>query len=73
MSRRFINLTVLLSFAAILFAGCTTIGPGHEGIVINKLGDNRGADQIPLQTGWIWFNPIAKQIVEYPTFVQTLE
>lgn len=51
--------------------GCTRVEPGKVGIVINMSGDNRGVADIPLQTGWVTYNPVTKDVFEYPTFVQT--
>ncbi len=65
---------VALLFAAIAssqLSGCTTIDPGHVGVVINMNGDDRGVDEIPLSTGWVWYNLITETVYSYPTFVQT--
>lgn len=51
--------------------GCQVIEPGHVGITINKTGDDRGVDQLPTETGWVWFNPITQTVFDYPVFVQT--
>jgi regulator of protease activity HflC (stomatin/prohibitin superfamily) len=57
---------------AIMVSGCATrIGPGHVGIKIDLAGSQRGAEDLPLRTGWVLYNPFASQVVEYPTFVQT--
>jgi regulator of protease activity HflC (stomatin/prohibitin superfamily) len=46
------------------------ISPGHVGIVIHRAGG--GVDKTPLGPGLHARNPILTQIVEYPTFMQTL-
>ena len=46
------------------------ISPGHVGIVIHRAGG--GVDNIPLGPGLHARNPLLTQIVEYPTFMQTL-
>ena len=51
--------------------GCTRIGPGYAGIVVNLAGDERGVNEIPVETGWLWYNPFTQQVMEYPTHVQT--
>lgn len=61
---------VLLALLPILGA-CSRIGVGHVGIIINQAGDNRGPDEIPVNTGWVSYNPFTESVVEYPTFVQT--
>jgi regulator of protease activity HflC (stomatin/prohibitin superfamily) len=34
-------------------------------------GDARGVNDIPLVTGYVFFNPVTQRVFEYPTFVQT--
>ncbi len=46
------------------------ISPGHIGIVIHRAGG--GVDSVPLGPGFHTRNPLFTQIVEYPTFMQTL-
>jgi regulator of protease activity HflC (stomatin/prohibitin superfamily) len=46
------------------------ISPGHVGIVIHRAGG--GVDKTPLGPGLHGRNPLLTQIVEYPTFMQTL-
>lgn len=61
----FVTMTLLFSTA------CTRIEPGHVGIKINMAGDNRGADKIPTESGWVFYIPGFTQVLEYPTFIQT--
>jgi regulator of protease activity HflC (stomatin/prohibitin superfamily) len=51
--------------------GCTRVGPGYVGVKINMTGDNRGVNEIPLTTGWVFYNLFTQKVFEYPTFVQT--
>ena len=46
------------------------IGPGHVGIVIHRAGG--GVDPTPLGAGLHARNPLFTDIVEYPTYMQTL-
>jgi regulator of protease activity HflC (stomatin/prohibitin superfamily) len=46
------------------------INPGHVGILIHRAGG--GVDKTPLGPGLHFRNPLLSQIVEYPTFMQTL-
>ena len=48
----------------------TYISPGHIGIVIHRAGG--GVDSVPLGPGFHTRNPLLTQIVEYPTYMQTL-
>lgn len=54
-------------------AGCTTIGPGYVGIQINKIGASRGVQDVAIRTGRVWVNPYSQEVIEYPTFMQTVK
>ena len=54
-------------------AGCTTIGPGYVGIQINKIGQSRGVQDVVVRTGRVWVNPYSQEVIEYPTFIQTVK
>jgi regulator of protease activity HflC (stomatin/prohibitin superfamily) len=66
-----IFLLVVVMLATTGCIGCTRIGPGYAGIVVNLAGDARGVDEIPIETGWLFFNPITQQVMEYPTHVKS--
>jgi regulator of protease activity HflC (stomatin/prohibitin superfamily) len=51
----------------------TRIEAGYTGIEVNLAGSQRGASQIPIRTGWVVFSPLTTQIIEFPTFVQTVK
>lgn len=57
--------------AALLLAACTTIQPGHVGILVNQWGSHRGVSDYTVTTGFIIYNPISTTVFEWPTFVQT--
>jgi SPFH domain / Band 7 family len=46
---------------------------GYEGVEINLAGAQRGAQDIPVRTGWVFYSPLRTQIIEFPTFVQTVK
>lgn len=52
---------------------CERIDAGHEGILVNLYGDDKGVGQVSMCTGMVWYNPITKAVYEYPTFVQTVD
>lgn len=53
--------------------GCgTTIQPGHAGIVVDYYGKNRGVQDYTVSTGRVWVNPWTTQVLEWPTFVQSV-
>ncbi len=49
------------------------IGAGYVGVEINLAGSQRGAQEIPVRSGWVFYSPLKTQIVEFPTFVQTVK
>jgi regulator of protease activity HflC (stomatin/prohibitin superfamily) len=51
----------------------TRIEAGHVGVEINLAGQQRGASQIPIRTGWVVYSPLTTQIIEFPTYVQTVK
>jgi regulator of protease activity HflC (stomatin/prohibitin superfamily) len=61
-------LTVILGAVLLAFGtGCSRIGPGHAGIVINQAGSDRGVLNQTATTGWVWYNPFAQSVIEYQT------
>ena len=68
----FLGLVVILFFFNYIFA-VTRIGAGYTGIEILLSGSQRGASQIPIRTGWVFYSPLRSQIVEFPTYVQTVK
>lgn len=47
-----------------------TIPPGHAGIVVQQTGSDRGVQQIPVETGRVFYNPFNENVLDYPTYVQ---
>jgi regulator of protease activity HflC (stomatin/prohibitin superfamily) len=43
------------------------------GIEINLAGSQRGPSEIPIRTGWVFYSPLQTQIIEFPTYVQTVK
>jgi regulator of protease activity HflC (stomatin/prohibitin superfamily) len=68
-------LTVAAVMAILLFAGCemtTRVDAGHVGIRVKLAGSDRGVQDMPVVTGWVFYNPISEQIVIFPTSVQNV-
>jgi regulator of protease activity HflC (stomatin/prohibitin superfamily) len=63
---------VLLVFG-IFLVRVTRIEAGHVGVEINLAGKQRGASEIPIRTGWVVYSPLSTQIIEFPTYVQTVK
>jgi len=74
---RLIFFAIVILIALLLIANfvlsITRIEAGYTGIEVNLAGSQRGASQIPIRTGWVVFSPLTTQIIEFPTFVQTVK
>jgi regulator of protease activity HflC (stomatin/prohibitin superfamily) len=54
-------------------ASVTRIGAGYVGVEVVLSGSQRGPAEIPIRTGWVFYSPLRSQIIEFPTFVQTVK
>jgi regulator of protease activity HflC (stomatin/prohibitin superfamily) len=71
MTRKYGLLAIPL-VVVLFFVGCATrIGPGRVGIKVDLAGSQRGVEDLPIRTGWVFYNFLSSTIVEYPTSVQT--
>ena len=70
--RKLISFLIGLMFVAGL-TSCERVDAGCEGILVNLYGDEKGIGDVALCTGWVWYNPLTKQVFEYPTYVQTID
>src|SRR5262249_19570393 len=50
----------------------TRIDAAHVGIRVKLAGSTRGVQDIPVVTGWVFFNPLTEQVIEFPTSVQNV-
>ena len=74
-------LFLFLGIGALLFVvwavsnlvSVTRIEAGYVGIEVNLAGSQRGASEIPMRTGWVFYSPLTTQIIEFPTYVQTVK
>ena len=66
------SFAVVLGLAVFLDATLTRIDAAHVGIKINLAGSARGVQDIPVVTGWVFFNPLTEQIMSFPTSVQNV-
>ncbi|MGH7282564.1 MAG: SPFH domain-containing protein [Polyangiaceae bacterium] len=70
--RIFIGIVVIV---VVLMVGCsstTRIDAGHVGIRVKLAGTERGVQDMPVVTGWVFFNPLTEQIIIFPTSVQNV-
>ncbi len=66
---------VLLTGIVILWIGCasiTRVDAGHVGVRVKLAGSARGVQDMPTVQGWVFFNPLTEQIVQFPTSVQNV-
>lgn len=67
-------LVVFVACMAIVgMSSCEKIDAGHEGILVNLYGDDKGVGDVSMCTGMVWYNPFTQSVYEYPTFVQTVD
>lgn len=64
---------VAIIFVLSFLVRVTRIEAGHVGVEINLAGKQRGAAEIPLRTGWVLYSPLSTQIIQFPTYVQTVK
>ncbi len=69
-----LQFAVALLFVGIVVAtSCVArVDAGHVGIRVKLAGSSRGVDDIPIVTGWVAYNPLAEQLVMFPTSVQNV-
>ena len=73
-SARRIAIMLALAVGAVVL-GCQTttrVDAGHVGIRVRLAGSDRGIQDMPVVTGWVFFNPLTEQIVLFPTSVQNV-
>jgi regulator of protease activity HflC (stomatin/prohibitin superfamily) len=69
---------LVLAFAAVvglfLLADLTLtrVDAAHVGIKVKLAGSARGVQDIPVVTGWVFFDPLTEQIIAFPTSVQNV-
>jgi regulator of protease activity HflC (stomatin/prohibitin superfamily) len=68
-----IGVILLLVVLGVFLLRVTRIEAGHVGVEIKLAGSQRGASEIPVRTGWVVYSPLTTQIIEFPTFVQTVK
>lgn len=68
-----ITMCLLALFTLIDFSSCEKIDAGHEGILVNLYGDDKGVGEVSMCSGMVWYNPLTQSVYEYPTYVQTID
>jgi regulator of protease activity HflC (stomatin/prohibitin superfamily) len=63
----------LLVVLGIVGSSCMTrVDAAHVGIRVKLAGSSRGVDDIPQVTGWVFYNPLTEQIIQFPISVQNV-
>jgi regulator of protease activity HflC (stomatin/prohibitin superfamily) len=70
--RLLLGIVVLIGAAILSVFTMTRIDAGHVGIRVNLAGSARGVQDIPVVTGWVFYNPLIEQIIEFPISVQNV-
>lgn len=64
---------VLLAIGIFVSTSCVArVDAGHVGIRVKLAGSSRGVDDIPVVTGWVFYNPLTEQLVMFPISVQNV-
>lgn len=66
---------LLVAAVVVLWVGCaslTRVDAGHVGVRVRLAGSSRGVQDMPTVQGWVFYNPLTEQIVQFPTSVQNV-
>ena len=71
--KRIVVAVLSLIVVIVAFNSCAArVDAGHVGIRVKLAGSSRGVDDIPVVTGWVFYNPLTEQLVMFPTSVQNV-
>ncbi len=62
----------VVGLALLADATLTRVDAAHVGIRVKLAGSTRGVQDIPVVTGWVFYNPLTEQIIAFPTSVQNV-
>jgi regulator of protease activity HflC (stomatin/prohibitin superfamily) len=63
------TVAVLILLVVFVSNVVTRVEVGNVGLRVNLAGPSRGVENVPVVTGWVWYNPFTEQIIEFPTRV----
>lgn len=70
--QRIIPILVLLGIALLVASSCVVrVGAAEVGIRVKLTGSDRGVGNIPIVTGWVFYNRVAEQVIIFPTSIHT--
>jgi len=67
-----LGILILVGVGFLLNATLMRIDAGHVGIKVKLAGSARGVQDMPVVTGWVFYNPLTEQIVAFPISVQNV-
>jgi regulator of protease activity HflC (stomatin/prohibitin superfamily) len=67
-----IGLAALIVLVVLMSSCVSRIDAAHVGIRVKLAGSSRGVDDIPVVTGWVFYNPLTEQLIKFPTSVQNI-
>jgi regulator of protease activity HflC (stomatin/prohibitin superfamily) len=67
-----IAIVAVIGLSILADATLTRIDAAHVGILVKLAGGTRGVQDIPVVTGWVFYNPLTEQIFSFPTSVQNV-
>jgi regulator of protease activity HflC (stomatin/prohibitin superfamily) len=67
-----VGIAVVVALGLLINATSLRIDAGHVGIKVNLAGSARGVQDIPVVTGWVFYNPLTEQIIAFPISVQNV-
>ncbi|HEY2406513.1 MAG TPA: prohibitin family protein [Polyangiaceae bacterium] len=70
--RLILAVAALIALVFLLDATLIRIDASHVGIRVKLAGSARGVQDIPVVTGWVFYNPLIEQVVSFPTSVQNV-
>ena len=70
--RGVLGILILVGFIFVCLTTISRIDPAHVGIRVKLAGSNRGVQDMPVVTGWVFYNPLTEQIIEFPTSIQNV-
>jgi regulator of protease activity HflC (stomatin/prohibitin superfamily) len=68
-----VGLLIGIWIVSSVLVSVTRIEAGYVGVEVNLAGSQRGASEIPVRTGWVFYSPLTTQVIEFPTYVQTVK
>jgi regulator of protease activity HflC (stomatin/prohibitin superfamily) len=60
---------LVIGMIIVISSVLTRVDVGNVGLRVNLAGPTRGVENVPIVTGWVWYNPFTEQIIEFPTRV----